>query len=296
MASVQQPAWSKGSRCWLQASGADGWRRGTVAAVRGGTARVALDSPELGEGMGPEVTVPVAALEPANPALLDGIRCVESWAVRVGRLPGRHCGRSAPATSTGLQAHCTAATNRHTSPCPLCSDLTHLSYLNEPGILHVLRQRYGVDSVYTTAGPVLVAVNPFKQLNELYSSEAARRYSQRSSAAEGEAELDPHVFLTADLAFKQVGGGCWLGVVDQRLGAGRQCACPAVLLLHSAVWQAAESCSCPQHGRLHYSPPPQPQSHAAADGGLWPVTERADHRGVGGGQDGDHQDRDALLG
>lgn len=33
-------------------------------------------------------------------------------------------------------------------------DLTHLSYLNEPGILHVLRQRYSSDAVYTTAGAV----------------------------------------------------------------------------------------------------------------------------------------------
>lgn len=37
-------------------------------------------------------------------------------------------------------------------------DLTHLSYLNEPGILHVLRQRYGDDAVYTMAGaPALAA-------------------------------------------------------------------------------------------------------------------------------------------
>jgi len=46
--------------------------------------------------------------------------------------------------------------------CPLvCRDLTHLSYLNEPGILHVLRQRYSSDAVYTMAGaPMLGTCSP----------------------------------------------------------------------------------------------------------------------------------------
>ena len=101
-------------------------------------------------------------------------------------------------------------------PCPGCSDVTHLSYLNEPGILNVLRQRYAGDAVYTTAGPVLLAVNPFRPL-PLYGPEAARHYSQRGASSSGSGssgpaaaaaaaaeEYQPHVFLTADRAFKQV--------------------------------------------------------------------------------------------
>lgn len=41
-------------------------------------------------------------------------------------------------------------------------DLTGLSYLNEPAILHNLHQRYLSDSIYTLAGPVLIAVNPLR--------------------------------------------------------------------------------------------------------------------------------------
>ena len=41
-------------------------------------------------------------------------------------------------------------------------DLTRLSYLNEPSILHDLHQRYATGSIYTLAGPVLVAVNPLR--------------------------------------------------------------------------------------------------------------------------------------
>ena len=43
-------------------------------------------------------------------------------------------------------------------------DLTRLSYLNEPSILDNLRQRYGKDKIYTLAGPVLIAVNPYKRV------------------------------------------------------------------------------------------------------------------------------------
>lgn len=87
---------------------------------------------------------------------------------------------------------------------PACSDLTQLTYLNEPGILYVLRQRFSGSGggVYTNAGCVLVAVNPFEEL-PLYSNKVAARYSRRRST-EDEAAGEPHVFQTADRAFKQV--------------------------------------------------------------------------------------------
>jgi myosin-5 len=43
-------------------------------------------------------------------------------------------------------------------------DLTGLTYLNEPSILHGLNLRYSEDQIYTHAGPVLIAINPFKQV------------------------------------------------------------------------------------------------------------------------------------
>ncbi|XP_052729905.1 myosin-1 isoform X3 [Vigna angularis] len=41
-------------------------------------------------------------------------------------------------------------------------DLMELSYLNVPADLFILQYRYNQDMIYTKAGPVLVAVNPFK--------------------------------------------------------------------------------------------------------------------------------------
>ena len=45
------------------------------------------------------------------------------------------------------------------------ADLTGLTYLNEPSILHGLNLRYSEDLIYTHAGPVLIAINPFKQVS-----------------------------------------------------------------------------------------------------------------------------------
>ena len=46
-------------------------------------------------------------------------------------------------------------------------DLTGLTYLNEPSILHGLNLRYSEDLIYTHAGPVLIAINPFKQASNM---------------------------------------------------------------------------------------------------------------------------------
>jgi hypothetical protein len=55
------------------------------------------------------------------------------------------------------------------------ADLTQLSYLNEPSILDNLYQRYGGDCIYTNAGPVLIAVNPCRNL-PLYTPQVADQY------------------------------------------------------------------------------------------------------------------------
>lgn len=82
-------------------------------------------------------------------------------------------------------------------------DLTHLSFLNQPSILHSLKQRYASDAIYTHAGPVLIAINPFKAV-PLYSVDHAQHYKGRSNLEITEG-YEPHVYLTADKAYKQVG-------------------------------------------------------------------------------------------
>lgn len=59
-------------------------------------------------------------------------------------------------------------------------ELTHLTYLNEPSILFNFQHRYSSDQIYTFAGPVLVALNPCKEL-PLYTDDVAARYKGQAA-------------------------------------------------------------------------------------------------------------------
>ncbi|KAL1567092.1 myosin-2-like isoform X2 [Salvia divinorum] len=73
-------------------------------------------------------------------------------------------------------------------------DLAQLSYLNEPSVLHNLQYRYSQDIIYSKAGPVLLAVNPFKSV-QMYGDDIVTAYRKNL--------LDsPHVYATADAAYK----------------------------------------------------------------------------------------------
>lgn len=76
-------------------------------------------------------------------------------------------------------------------------DLTNLSYLNEPAVLHTIRTRYTTArQIYTYSGIVLVAVNPFMAV-PLYSSDIVQAYAGRKKG-----ELEPHLFAIAEDAYR----------------------------------------------------------------------------------------------
>ncbi|KAJ8272402.1 hypothetical protein COCON_G00112610 [Conger conger] len=79
------------------------------------------------------------------------------------------------------------------------NDLTALSYLHEPAVLHNLKVRF-VESkiIYTYCGIILVAVNPYKQL-PVYGDAVIHAYSGRNMG-----DMDPHIFAVAEEAYKQM--------------------------------------------------------------------------------------------
>ncbi|KAM7492624.1 hypothetical protein LguiA_035545 [Lonicera macranthoides] len=81
-------------------------------------------------------------------------------------------------------------------------DLIQLSYLNEPSVLHNLQYRYSHDIIYTKAGPVLIAINPFRDL-QLCGNEIITAYRQKL--------LDsPHVYAIAETAYSEMMRVCKL--------------------------------------------------------------------------------------
>ncbi|XP_072554810.1 unconventional myosin-Va-like [Paramormyrops kingsleyae] len=79
------------------------------------------------------------------------------------------------------------------------NDLTALSYLHEPAVLHNLKVRF-IDSklIYTYCGIVLVAINPYENL-PIYGTDIINAYSGQNMG-----DMDPHIFAVAEEAYKQM--------------------------------------------------------------------------------------------
>ncbi|KAI7812222.1 unconventional myosin-Va, partial [Triplophysa rosa] len=79
------------------------------------------------------------------------------------------------------------------------NDLTALSYLHEPAVLHNLRVRFtDCKLIYTYCGIILVAINPYEKL-PIYQSDIINAYSGQNMG-----DMDPHIFAVAEEAFKQM--------------------------------------------------------------------------------------------
>ncbi|XP_058472831.1 unconventional myosin-Vb isoform X2 [Solea solea] len=79
------------------------------------------------------------------------------------------------------------------------NDLTALSYLHEPAVLHNLKVRFlESNHIYTYCGIVLVAINPYDQL-QIYGEEVINAYSGQNMG-----DMDPHIFAVAEEAYKQM--------------------------------------------------------------------------------------------
>ncbi|KAM7002579.1 LOW QUALITY PROTEIN: unconventional myosin-Va-like [Tautogolabrus adspersus] len=79
------------------------------------------------------------------------------------------------------------------------NDLTALSYLHEPAVLHNLKVRF-IDSklIYTYCGIVLVAINPYESV-PIYEADIINAYSGQNMG-----DMDPHIFAVAEEAYKQM--------------------------------------------------------------------------------------------
>ncbi|XP_035843960.1 myosin-9 isoform X8 [Helianthus annuus] len=78
-------------------------------------------------------------------------------------------------------------------------DMTKLSYLHEPGVLHNLSVRYQQDKIYTYTGNILIAINPFQNLSHLYDADLMKKYKGAQFGT-----LNPHVFAIAEVAFREM--------------------------------------------------------------------------------------------
>ncbi|XP_028414571.1 unconventional myosin-VI-like isoform X2 [Dendronephthya gigantea] len=74
-----------------------------------------------------------------------------------------------------------------------------LMFLNEATLLNNLRVRYKKDLIYTYVADILLAVNPYHDMRDLYSSAMMKKYHGKSLGV-----LPPHIFAIADKAYRDM--------------------------------------------------------------------------------------------
>lgn len=114
------------------------------------------------------------------------------------------------------------------------SDLIKLVDVHRGGVLHTLRKRYDSDLIYTSIGPVLVSINPFKWITNLYASGLIAKYD------DGEYDLasSPHVFAMAKTALDGLSQGYHQSlIISGESGSGKTEATKQCLLYFTLMTQ-----------------------------------------------------------
>lgn len=116
-------------------------------------------------------------------------------------------------------------------------DLTSLSYLNEPAVLHAIKVRYAQLNIYTYSGIVLIATNPFQKVDQLYSQDIIQAY-----AGKRRGELDPHLFAIAEDAYRcmKEDGKNQTIVVSGESGAGKTVSAKYIMRYFASVEEDSE--------------------------------------------------------
>lgn len=78
-------------------------------------------------------------------------------------------------------------------------DMRLLRYLNEPSILFNLKQRFNASKPYTYTNEIVIAVNPYKWIDNLYGDRLHEQYLKKPRDT-----LPPHVYSTSTAAYKHM--------------------------------------------------------------------------------------------
>lgn len=86
-----------------------------------------------------------------------------------------------------------------------CDDVLHLPQISEASLLHTIRTRFQRDDIYTSAGPILISINPYRDIRDhnnqsIYSEQQMMLYRSSDDFYRTK-PLPPHLFLTAHRAY-----------------------------------------------------------------------------------------------
>jgi len=109
--------------------------------------------------------------------------------------------------------------NHHASSSPP-EDLTNLSHLHEPAVVFCLQRRYKQDAIYTYTGKVLLALNPFRPVDSVYSEDVMHQYWNMEG--QQEQRPPPHAYAIAEDAYRSLVGSLMQHTLSTSLPSSSQ--------------------------------------------------------------------------
>lgn len=96
------------------------------------------------------------------------------------------------------------------------NNVAEMDNLHEAPLLDLLRRRYAEESIYTFTGDILISINPYKTIRELYTFPDIHSFSLLDTP-------EPHVYVTADRAYRSLlrDKRCQSILVSGESGAGK---------------------------------------------------------------------------
>jgi myosin-5 len=155
------------------------------------------------------------------------------------------------------------------------NDLVTLDHFHEPTVVECLRRRFAQGHIYTNTGPVLIALNPFQNMTDLYGEDVMRRYWNHAEqpALDHDDLLPPHVYAIADNSFRNMMRGLEMSVssskkntnqsilVSGESGAGKTVTTKYIMKYLAALSQRAHQ-SAAGRTRAYLN---VPSSHSSSD-------------------------------
>lgn len=83
-------------------------------------------------------------------------------------------------------------------------DLVDRDDVSENAILEELRVRFMRNEIYSSIGPIIIALNPYRNIADLYSASNMSLYMESEQSPLGYHKNPPHVWTIAQSAFTQL--------------------------------------------------------------------------------------------
>ena len=78
------------------------------------------------------------------------------------------------------------------------SDLVNADDISEPSVLWSLKKRFSQDLIYSAIGPIIIAINPYRVIDTLYSPQTMQQYLS-SSASSGSVSVPKLISSSSSL-------------------------------------------------------------------------------------------------